>query len=182
MPSVRSMSSPASTLLPVVTHEPSGIQPRLSKLGNSLTRVNRDRPTGVPWMPLPRAALEAMPQPVAASLDERRSPTEADADVAGSELNRQLRREPGSTQCGRVEPRDDLTHHRRDFPVLGHGRTQLAPEHGDAVQPLLENHPHQVADGVRIVGRRLQRLFFFQAEDGIRDYKVTGVQTCALPI
>src|ERR1039457_7473533 len=26
------------------------------------------------------------------------------------------------------------------------------------------------------------RLLFFQAEDGIRDYKVTGVQTCALPI
>src|SRR5256885_6105255 len=27
-----------------------------------------------------------------------------------------------------------------------------------------------------------RRIFFFQAEDGIRDYKVTGVQTCALPI
>src|SRR3989454_10986338 len=27
-----------------------------------------------------------------------------------------------------------------------------------------------------------QAFFFFQAEDGIRDYKVTGVQTCALPI
>src|SRR5256885_12184069 len=25
-------------------------------------------------------------------------------------------------------------------------------------------------------------IFFFQAEDGIRDYKVTGVQTCALPL
>ena len=25
-------------------------------------------------------------------------------------------------------------------------------------------------------------FFFFQAEDGIRDEKVTGVQTCALPI
>src|SRR5256885_9002795 len=25
-------------------------------------------------------------------------------------------------------------------------------------------------------------FFCFQAEDGIRDYKVTGVQTCALPI
>src|SRR5438034_11556922 len=25
-------------------------------------------------------------------------------------------------------------------------------------------------------------LFFFQAEDGIRDHCVTGVQTCALPI
>src|SRR5256885_3306614 len=33
-------------------------------------------------------------------------------------------------------------------------------------------------------GKELVRLvfFFFQAEDGIRDYKVTGVQTCALPI
>src|ERR1039457_478025 len=29
---------------------------------------------------------------------------------------------------------------------------------------------------------RVARVFFFQAEDGIRDYKVTGVQTCALPI
>src|SRR3989339_1395992 len=26
------------------------------------------------------------------------------------------------------------------------------------------------------------RYFFFQAEDGIRDWSVTGVQTCALPI
>src|SRR5256885_2739021 len=31
-------------------------------------------------------------------------------------------------------------------------------------------------------GRRESAYFFFQAEDGIRDYKVTGVQTCALPI
>src|SRR5205807_2310123 len=30
--------------------------------------------------------------------------------------------------------------------------------------------------------RDLCYFFFFQAEDGIRDYKVTGVQTCALPI
>src|SRR5256885_12202488 len=29
---------------------------------------------------------------------------------------------------------------------------------------------------------KLYFFFFFQAEDGIRDYKVTGVQTCALPI
>src|SRR5205807_6851974 len=28
----------------------------------------------------------------------------------------------------------------------------------------------------------IDKIFFFQAEDGIRDYKVTGVQTCALPI
>src|SRR5690606_40849266 len=31
-------------------------------------------------------------------------------------------------------------------------------------------------DGCRSCG------FFFQAEDGIRDFHVTGVQTCALPI
>src|SRR5689334_13766702 len=30
--------------------------------------------------------------------------------------------------------------------------------------------------------RRELRTFFFQAEDGIRDGTVTGVQTCALPI
>src|SRR3712207_8226934 len=28
----------------------------------------------------------------------------------------------------------------------------------------------------------LFKIFFFQAEDGIRDIGVTGVQTCALPI
>src|SRR5256885_4826435 len=33
-----------------------------------------------------------------------------------------------------------------------------------------------------IVGPVMFFFFFFQAEDGIRDYKVTGVQTCALPI
>src|SRR5205809_285215 len=30
--------------------------------------------------------------------------------------------------------------------------------------------------------RRFKIVFFFQAEDGIRDVAVTGVQTCALPI
>src|ERR1019366_4859018 len=30
--------------------------------------------------------------------------------------------------------------------------------------------------------RRADSFFFFQAEDGIRDWSVTGVQTCALPI
>src|SRR5256885_8632107 len=34
----------------------------------------------------------------------------------------------------------------------------------------------------RPAGATVPSFFFFQAEDGIRDYKVTGVQTCALPI
>src|SRR2546430_3418805 len=33
-----------------------------------------------------------------------------------------------------------------------------------------------------LVVNRLCVFFFFQAEDGIRDLTVTGVQTCALPI
>src|SRR2546430_11327098 len=33
-----------------------------------------------------------------------------------------------------------------------------------------------------LLGRLSRVLFFFQAEDGIRDLTVTGVQTCALPI
>src|SRR5260370_30575944 len=32
------------------------------------------------------------------------------------------------------------------------------------------------------VKRHIMFFFFFQAEDGIRDSSVTGVQTCALPI
>ena len=31
-------------------------------------------------------------------------------------------------------------------------------------------------------GTYVALTLFLQAEDGIRDYKVTGVQTCALPI
>src|SRR2546430_12596657 len=34
----------------------------------------------------------------------------------------------------------------------------------------------------RHADRQSCRIFFFQAEDGIRDLTVTGVQTCALPI
>src|SRR6266446_997540 len=36
--------------------------------------------------------------------------------------------------------------------------------------------------GGLLVGSLANSFFFFQAEDGMRDYKVTGVQTCALPI
>src|SRR5438046_7590878 len=32
------------------------------------------------------------------------------------------------------------------------------------------------------IERVFSMVFFFQAEDGIRDWSVTGVQTCALPI
>src|SRR5437867_8684923 len=37
-------------------------------------------------------------------------------------------------------------------------------------------------DSVRVSSNSVVWTFFFQAEDGIRDRTVTGVQTCALPI
>src|ERR1039457_7472637 len=46
------------------------------------------------------------------------------------------------------------------------------------------SRPHAVGEYAGAGGNVTERFppFFFQAEDGIRDYKVTGVQTCALPI
>ena len=37
-------------------------------------------------------------------------------------------------------------------------------------------------DVKKVVVFKVEKVFFFQAEDGIRDWSVTGVQTCALPI
>src|SRR3712207_7211172 len=43
--------------------------------------------------------------------------------------------------------------------------------------------PERIGDGARPRHRYcVLCFFFFQAEDGIRDIGVTGVQTCALPI
>src|SRR5207249_8246203 len=44
----------------------------------------------------------------------------------------------------------------------------------DDVAPIGKDHVGDV--------RKAKNNFFFQAEDGIRDRNVTGVQTCALPI
>src|SRR3954449_4405892 len=49
-----------------------------------------------------------------------------------------------------------------------------------------DGQPHRIrGGGPKEYGRfgyRIASSFFFQAEDGIRDESVTGVQTCALPI
>src|SRR5436190_4880890 len=45
--------------------------------------------------------------------------------------------------------------------------------------PQVNLHLFSISD---VLLRLVCRSFFFQAEDGIRDHCVTGVQTCALPI
>src|SRR5258706_177746 len=42
--------------------------------------------------------------------------------------------------------------------------------------------PARADRAVRTQGQAVCCRLFFQAEDGIRDWSVTGVQTCALPI
>src|SRR2546430_7556810 len=41
---------------------------------------------------------------------------------------------------------------------------------------------YTIADAPDMLICQADKAFFFQAEDGIRDLTVTGVQTCALPI
>src|SRR3990170_3763263 len=45
-----------------------------------------------------------------------------------------------------------------------------------------ESHPKSKAELSVKVSDKIKARCFFQAEDGIRDDLVTGVQTCALPI
>src|SRR2546430_4062372 len=55
----------------------------------------------------------------------------------------------------------------------------------DLIDQLRVAIPEEVKQARRInqeSDRVLSKVFFFQAEDGIRDLTVTGVQTCALPI
>src|SRR5256885_657831 len=77
-----------------------------------------------------------------------------------------------------------------DLGVMTYGRRARRNHGRDADAALLENAGdcEGKEDEAAICDSRLRReghrvfFFFFQAEDGIRDYKVTGVQTCALPI
>src|SRR5258707_2714859 len=54
----------------------------------------------------------------------------------------------------------------------------MAPRSGSVVLFLKQRTAYEILS--RVEFRRV--VFFFQAEDGIRDIGVTGVQTCALPI
>src|SRR5260370_116350 len=45
-----------------------------------------------------------------------------------------------------------------------------------------DTQEHQPQCDIHDVVQHVACVFFFQAEDGIRDSSVTGVQTCALPI
>src|SRR5687767_3136349 len=56
------------------------------------------------------------------------------------------------------------------------GKVTMEQALRDLIEAVLDSLP---GGGIEILS---DRVFFFQAEDGIRDKLVTGVQTCALPI
>src|SRR2546422_9875752 len=79
----------------------------------------------------------------------------------------------------------DLAHLRFEVMVAIDVGADGLPDDG-RVASLLPDNPDgkqwDVQDGLPINQLEMNFLFFFQAEDGIRDVAVTGVQTCALPI
>src|SRR2546430_3914799 len=78
----------------------------------------------------------------------------------------------------RVQQRDDSELHSRLADAPRSGRPCTAKGVMDSlVQEVIDTDPRQL--GYRST---VWTVFFFQAEDGIRDYKVSGVHTCALPI
>src|SRR2546430_12112240 len=68
---------------------------------------------------------------------------------------------------------------------LGIRITEIGPDFVRATMPVNE-HTHQpfgvLHGGASVALAETVGSFFFQAEDGIRDLTVTGVQTCTLPI
>src|SRR5690606_39497218 len=64
--------------------------------------------------------------------------------------------------------------------VIGHQFLQMIII---TTSPKTQNSPHSFPSALNTGMINFNALFFFfQAEDGIRDFHVTGVQTCALPI
>src|SRR6266496_5091272 len=110
-----------------------------------------------------------------------------------TKLNREPWKEPLASSCAlRLEPeiaQDSLAGApQRGFFLFDVGIQQLSrPLHDtagnqDSVDIGHAALHHRGSNGV--VDRKQVEIsgFFFQAEDGIRDLYVTGVQTCALPI
>src|SRR5215211_5634543 len=83
------------------------------------------------------------------------------SDVCSSDLLRSGTRSRGRTRGTRWPPPRRRSEERR---VGKECRSRWSPYH------------------YKKNNKRIFQCFFFQAEDGIRDHCVTGVQTCALPI
>src|SRR5437764_950654 len=104
-------------------------------------------------------------------------------DVSRNSMTHATGGRGGANQLGRSGPvrTEGRTGRRASARAAVPGpAARRPPRRGGGRAPLDRNRPDvgRVDDGAPW----FHRLFFFQAEDGIRDTSVTGVQTCALPI
>src|SRR2546427_773231 len=79
----------------------------------------------------------------------------------------------------------EMTRKGRAEIELVHQTTQnqrYGSSHSGATAKDISNVVTDAASCVVDIFHGIDKFFFFQAEDGIRDLTVTGVQTCALPI
>src|SRR5688572_6414278 len=83
------------------------------------------------------------------------------------------------TQPGSQQQQNTDGHHvqRRDLRTNTKNKQECNQQKEQAFEAMIEQ---QVYEAMQYDRRK--DVFFFQAEDGIRDLTVTGVQTCALPI
>src|SRR2546421_4661359 len=92
------------------------------------------------------------------------------------------------TQNPQISPAEDTqtqnqAQTNQPNPIPDLGPLNLTPDQVQKIKIIYADTKDQ-RQAVNIRIRQAQRslVFFFQAEDGIRDLIVTGVQTCALPI
>src|SRR3990170_3888343 len=90
-------------------------------------------------------------------------------------------------ELGDLRPQDELAvlQHRGDRPLDAVAKLfalRSEVNEGRNGLPTLFAHAISTEALYRILPAESAKSFFFQAEDGIRDDLVTGVQTCALPI
>src|SRR5947208_2608740 len=86
-------------------------------------------------------------------------------------------------QIARNDKADQIEVHRhlREHAMTQRG-AEPAPGYEHEVQEKQHHQQPQSLHDVDVDRSAGEANFFFQAEDGIRDDLVTGVQTCALPI
>src|SRR5215208_5635184 len=101
----------------------------------------------------------------------RRSGQHAGGGAGGRGSQRSEERRVGKEWRSRWSP----YHYKKNVPHLDQPSRSLPLVSSTYLLRSRSTHPRHPANG-RSLG------FFFQAEDGIRDGHVTGVQTCALPI
>src|SRR5256885_6415648 len=165
-----------------------GVSCHLDKLlnggGGTARPLSHGTPVGLVFSSLPRAPRAGPLGPVQVSVVDS-----GDQPVAGADsitVTIALANPPGATLRGTPNAQP-----ARGIATFSDLRLDRATS-GYALTAAASGLPSVTSDTFTVVPGPAAQLtftvepgdvtFFFQAEDGIRDYKVTGVQTCALPI